>query len=187
MGVLLVAGLALSPVRAGAAEIVLARSGVEKLVTQALFRDHGRLTLAPAPCASYLDQPSVSLSGGRIHIRSHLTARVGFAVNADCVGIGLASWTTVSGTPVSAGGKVRLEDIRIDEVDDPDTRTLLVNSGLSGALPKAVELDIQSAVRTLLVQSVDQIQATVESFSFQDVSVVNDTLSMRFDFKLVGR
>jgi hypothetical protein len=156
-------------------------------VVQALFKERGRLTLTSGPCASYLDQPSVTLAGGRIQIRAHLSARVGFVVNGDCAGLQLASWTKVSGKPVPAGGKVRLEDIRIDEVDDPDTRTLLVSSGLASALPRAVALDVQGAAQTMLSQSGAQIQATVEAFSFQEVSIANDKLLLRFDFRLVGR
>jgi hypothetical protein len=172
---------------ANAAEIVLERTGVEKLVVQALFKDQGRLTLTTGPCASYLDDPSVTLVNGRIQIRSHLSARVGFVVNRDCAGFSLSSWTKMSGKPTAAGGVMRLDDIRIDDVDDPNTRTLLVNSGLSAALPRAVELNIQSAVQSMLMQSVNQIQTTVESFDFSEVSVLNDRLSMKFEFKLVGR
>jgi hypothetical protein len=172
---------------ASAAEIVLERSGVEKLIAQALFNDRGRFTLTTGPCASYLDQPSVTLGNGRIQIRSHLSARVGFVVNADCAGFALESWTKISGKPAPAGGFVRLVDIRIDEVDDPNTRTLLVNSGLASLFPKAVQLDVQTAVQSMLQQSVDQIQATVEAFDFQEVTVANDRLSMKFNFKVVGK
>jgi hypothetical protein len=170
-----------------AAEIVLEATGVEKLVVQALFNDRGRLVLARGPCTSYLDQPSVALANGRIQIRSHLSALVGFVVNGDCAGVSLASWTTVSGKPVAAGGAVRMEDIRIDSVDDPELRSILQNSGLAANLPRAVQLNVRSAVQTMLLQSVNQIQATMEEFEFQEVAVTGARLSMRFEFKLVGR
>ena len=173
--------------RVSAAEIVLEDTGVEKLVVQALFNDRGRLVLARGPCTSYLDQPSVALANGRIQIRSHLSARMGFVVNGDCAGVSLASWTTVSGRPVAAGGAVRMEDIRIDSVDEPDLRSILQNSGLAASLPRAVQLNVRSAVQTMLLQSVNQIQATMEEFEFQEVSVTGAKLSMRFEFKLVGR
>jgi len=173
--------------RVSAAEIVLEATGVEKLVVQALFNDRGRLVLARGPCTSYLDQPSVALANGRIQIRSHLSALMGFVVNGDCAGVSLASWTTVSGRPVAAGGAVRMEDIRIDSVDEPDLRSILQNSGLAASLPRAVQLNVRSAVQTMLLQSVNQIQATMEEFEFQEVSVTGAKLSMRFEFKLVGR
>lgn len=184
---LMALGLSWFGLSASAAEIVLERSGVEKLVAQALFKDRGRLVLASGPCSSYLDQPSVALVNGRIQIRSHLLARVGFVVNGDCAGIVLKSWTKVSGKPAATGGIVRLEDIRIDEVEDPDTRAVLVNTGLAVTMPRAVQLDVQGAVQAMLLQSVSQVQATMESFDLQDVAVIGDRLSMKFDFRLVGR
>ncbi len=172
---------------ASAAEIVLERSAVEKLVTQALFKDQGRLTLARGACAVYLDQPSVALSEGRIRIRSHLRANVGFPVNGDCAGVVLASWTRMSGRPVPAGGSVRLEDLRIDDVDNPDTRSLLANSGLGKAFPQAVDIDVRGAVQNMFAQTGLPIDATVDAFSFQEVAVSGERLRMVFDFKLTGR
>jgi hypothetical protein len=180
-------GLEFVAVNTHAAEIVLERSGVQKLVAQALFKDHGRMTISSGPCAAYLDRPTVALASGRIQIRSHLMARVGFIVNADCAGVEVSSWIKVSGTPVPQGGLIRLDDIRIDEVDDANMRSLLANSGLGNAFPHAVELDVQSAVQNALLQSVDQIQTTVESFEFQEVAVVNEKLQIKFTFKVVGR
>ena len=184
---LIAAVLSTTVFASSAAEIVLERSGVEKLVTQALFKDRGRLVLTRGPCASYLDQPSVTLADGRIRIRSHLSALVGFVVNGDCAGVSLASWTVISGKPMPAGGSLRLEDIRIDSVDDADTRSVLQNAGFGALLPRAVQLDVQGAVQSMLLQSVNQLQATIESFDFQEAAVVGDRLSMRFEFRLVGR
>lgn len=184
--VLLWLAVSCAQVPAQAAEIVLERSAVDKLVTQALFKDHGRLTLAGGACGSFLDRPSVSLGQGRIQIRTHLKAQVGVPVGDDCAGLSLSSWARVSGRPSSAAGSLRLEDIRIDEVDDPDTRAVLVNSGLASAFPRAVELDVRGAVQNMLARGDNPIQTTVDAFSFQDVSVVGDSLRMQFDFKLTG-
>ena len=185
--VLAAAVIATAAFASSAAEIVLERSGVEKLVTQALFKDRGRLVLARSPCTSYLDQPSVTLADGRVRIRAHLSALVGFVVNGDCAGVSLASWAVISGRPSPAGGSLRLEDIRIDSVDDADTRSVLKNAGFASLLPRAVQLDVQGAVQSMLLQSVNQLQATIESFDFQEAAIVGDRLSMKFEFRLVGR
>ena len=183
-----VAGLlAWACAHAGAAEIVLERSGVEKLVVQTMFKDRGRLLLTAAPCTAYLDQPSVTLVGDRVQIRTHLAARVGFVVNGDCAGVQLASWTTLSGRPVAAGGKMRLDDIRIDDVDDPDARALLANTRVAARLPVAVELDVRQSVQAMLAQGAVPLQATVDAFDFQDVAVTDGRLAMRFEFRLTGR
>lgn len=183
----LLAGVATLALQTSAAEIVLEQSGVGKLVKKALFKDNGRLMLLKGVCEAYLERPTVTLAGGRVQISSRLSGRFGANINGQCVGIGLASDTKVSGIPVAIGGVVRLRDIRIDEVTDPTTRRLLMDSRLSSLLPTAVDLDVQAAVKTLLAQSAEDVQATVESFSFQEVSVVEDKLVLKFDFKLVGK
>ena len=81
---------------------------------------------------------------------------------------------------------VRLGDIRIDDVDDANMR-LLLNSGLVPSLPNAVELDIMKAVRAMLQGAGGQIQAEVQALDLQAVGIAGNKLSIRLDFKLVGR
>lgn len=169
-----------------AAEIVLEHSAVDKLVAQAMFKNAGRFDLKKGPCYAYLENPSVELQDGRIRIRSHLSSRLGVESGGSCIGVGLASWTVVSGRPAANGGVVRLEDLRIDNVDDGTTRMVL-ESGLLPALPRAIELDVMKAVRDMLQGSGGQFQATVDSFQIDLVSVADDKLSVKFNFKLVAR
>jgi len=180
----LLAGIAAPSVRA--AEIVLEKPAVEKLLTQALFANNGRLNLKSGVCYAYLETPSAELNGGRVRIRTHLSARLGQEVAGSCLGVGLASWTTVSGRPTSNGGMVKLEDIRIDNVDDPTTR-LLLEAGLVPALPKAIELDVLKAVRTMLQASGTSFEVAVDSFSIQSVTAAEDRLAVKFDFRLIAR
>ena len=175
----LLAGIAAPSVRA--AEIVLEKPAVEKLLTQALFANNGRLNLKSGVCYAYLETPSAELNGGRV-----LSARLGQEVAGSCLGVGLASWTTVSGRPTSNGGMVKLEDIRIDNVDDPTTR-LLLEAGLVPALPKAIELDVLKAVRTMLQASGTSFEVAVDSFSIQSVTAAEDRLAVKFDFRLIAR
>jgi hypothetical protein len=171
---------------AQAAEIVLERSAVEKLVTQTMFNDAGRHVLQRGACFAYLDSPSVELKDGRIRIRSRLSSRVGLDTGNACVGVSIASWTVVSGRPAANGGSVRLEELRIDSVDDPAVR-LVLESGLLPALPRAIELDVLKAVRSMLQNSGAQLQTTVEAFQIESVVVGEGRLGVRFDFRLVGR
>jgi hypothetical protein len=165
---------------------VLEHSAVDKLLAQAMFKNAGRFDLRRGACYAYLENPSVELKEGRIRIRAHLVARFGVESPGSCIGVGLASWTVVSGRPVSNGGVVRLEDLHIDNVDDGTTRMVL-ESGLLPALPRAIELDVLKAVRDMLQGSGGQLQATVDGFQIDSVSAADDKLSVRFDFKLVAR
>ena len=171
---------------AAAAEIVLEHSAVDKLVAQTLFSNNGRYDLVKGPCSAYLDRPSVAIEGGRIRIRSHLTARVGVVDGRSCLGVSIASWTLASGKPVARGGSVLLTDLRIDQVDDPNLR-LLVESGLLAALPRAIELDVRQAVRGMLQGNSGQFQADVDTLAIDSVVAADDRLSIRFDFRLVAK
>ncbi len=172
--------------RAAAAEIILEHSAVDKLLAQTLFTNNGRYDLVKGPCSAYLDRPSVVIEGGRIRIRSHLTARVGVVDGRSCVGVAIASWTVASGKPVARGNLVVLTDLRIDQVDDPNLR-LFVESGLLAALPRAIEFDVRQAVRGMLQGNSGQFQAEVDTLVIDSVIAVDDRLSIRFDFRLVAK
>lgn len=150
------------------AEIVLEQTAVQKLIEQSLFKDNGRYYVNRGTCAAYLETPTVSLRDGRILIRSHMSGRFGAAVSGNCVGVGLASWTVVSGAPSAQGEVVRLTGIRLDDVQDANTR-LLLNSGLVPSLPNAIELDVLKAVKTMLQGAGGQIQAEVQGLDIQAV------------------
>src|ERR1700756_290630 len=180
----LTAALVLSATTAQGAEIVLEQSAVQKLVVQSLFKDNGRFYIQRGACSAYLDSPAVSLSAGRVVIRSHLSARLGMDFGDSCAGVDLASWATVSGVPSAQGTAVRLADIRIEDVGDANTRVVL-NSGLVPTLPAAFELDVLKAVRAMLQGTGGQLQVDVQALDIQSVQVADKRLSVRFDFRVV--
>ena len=176
----------LSTAPANGAEIVLEQSAVQKLVVESLFKDSGRYYIQRGACSAYLDSPAVTLTGGRVVIRSRLNARLGMDLGDSCAGVDLASWTTVSGEPSAQGTSVRLANIRIEEVGDANTRIVL-NSGLVPTLPGAVELDVLKAVRSMLQGAGGQLQVEVLALNIESARVADNKLSVRFDFKIAGR
>ncbi len=176
----------LSTATANGAEIVLEQSAVQKLVVESLFKDNGRYYIQRGACSAYLESPAVTLTGGRVVIRSHLNARLGMDFGDSCAGVDLASWTTVSGEPSAQGTTVRLANIRIEDVGDANTRIVL-NSGLMPTLPGALELDVLKAVRSMLQGASGQLQVAVQALNIESVRVADNKLSVRFDFKVVGR
>ncbi len=182
----LLAVTVLSTTTANGAEIVLERSAVQKLVVESLFKDNGRYYIQRGACSAYLENPAVTLTGGRVVIRSHLNARLGMDFGDSCAGVDLASWTTVSGEPSAQGTTVRLASIRIEDVGDANTRIVL-NSGLMPTLPGAIELDVLKAVRSMLQGASGQLQVEVQALNIESVRVADNKLSVRFDFKVSGR
>lgn len=171
---------------AHAAEIVLERSAVEKLVVQTMFNNAGRRDLQRGACFAYLESPSVELKDGRIRIRSRLSSRIGVDMGNACVGVSVVTWTVVSGRPAANGGSVRLDDLRIDSVDDPTVR-LVLESGLLPALPLAIDLDVLKAVRSMLQNSGAQLQTSVDSFQIESLQTGEDRLAVKFNFRLVAK
>ena len=182
----LLAVTVLSTVHANGAEIVLEQSAVQKLVVESLFKDNGRHYIQRGACSAYLDSPAVTLTGGRVVIRSRLNARLGMDFGDSCAGVDLASWTTVSGEPSAQGTSVRLVNIRIEEVSDANTRIVL-NSGLVPTLPGAIQLDVLKAVRSMLQDASGRLQVDVLALNIESVRVADNKLSVRFDFKVAGR
>ena len=162
------------------------RSAVDKLVSQTLFTNAGHYDLQGGACYAYLETPSVELKDGRIRIRSHLVSRLGVDVGGSCVGVNVASWTLVSGRPAANGGTVRLDELRIDAVDDPTVR-LVLESGLLPSLPRAIELDVLTAVRSMLQGSGAQLQTTVDAFQIESVQAGDNRIAVHFNFRLVAR
>ena len=167
----------LSSIGAHGAEIVLEQSAVQKLVVGSLFKDNGRFYIQQGACNAFLENPAVTLSAGRVVIRSHLSARLGMDLGDSCAGVDLASWDTVSGEPIAQGTTVRLADIRIEDVGDANTRIVL-NSGLVPTMPGAIELDVLKAVRSMLQGANGQLQVDVQSLNIESVRIADNRLSI---------
>jgi len=143
-----------TPVPCSASRLVVEASAIEKALNAQVFRDNGRYFLGgKSECNyPYLETPTVTLSGGRIHIRAHLSGRIGTKTPVGCVGASDSSWLTVSGKPYFRDGTLGLSDIRVDKVEKPYLgqliQGLLVRSsgeGLKFNLQRAVQEMIEPA------------------------------------------
>ena len=177
--------IALLATQAHAAEIVLERSAVDKLVARALYKDNGRYYLQRGVCHAYFEHPQVTLGDGRIRIRTRLTARLGQPAGDVCVGQALSPWLTVSAEPAASGGVVRLQKLQIEKISDPKLQ-LMLDAGLGAALPGAVELDVLKAVRDMLSTVEGDLRGTVERLDIASVAVADNRLHIKFDFRLIG-
>ena len=169
-----------------AAEIVLERSAINKLVARALYKDQGRYYLLRGACNAYLEQPDVTLGEGRVRIRTRLNGKLGQPAGEACAGQAINSWVTVSAEPAAAGGVVRLQKLRIEKVSDPMVQ-LILDAGLGGTLPGSVDLDVTKAVQDMLSTAQTDLRGTVERLDIASVAVADDRLTIRFDFRLIGK
>jgi hypothetical protein len=171
---------------ARAAEIVLERTAVDRLVQQTLFTDKGRYFLQRGACYAYLEDPVVSLAGGRLVLNANLSSFLGVIMNNQCIGVPLKSRVTVSGRPAQQGGVVRLVDLSIDNISDANTRAFVQQVVLQ-RIPQALEIDVASAVRSMLKQPNVPYTSDLERLDISAVSAENDRLGVTFDFKLLAK
>lgn len=179
--------VAVAPGPASAAEIVLERTAVDRLVQQALFNDKGRYFLQRGACYAYLEDPVVALAGGRLVLNANLSSFLGVLVNNQCVGVPLKSRVTLSGRPAQqANGVVRLVDLSIDNISDASTRGFVQQVVLQ-RIPQALEIDVAGAVRSMLKQPNVAYTGDLERLDITAVSAENDRLGVTFDFKLIAK
>ncbi len=169
------------------AEIVLERTAVDRLVQQALFNDKGRYFLQRGACYAYLEDPVVSLTGGRLILNANLQSFLGVLVNNQCVGVPLKSRVVVSGRPAQQpNGVVRLVDLSIDNISDPNTRGFVQQVVLQ-RMPQALEIDVAAAVRSMLKQPNVPYTGDLERLDISAVSADQDRLGVTFEFKLLAK
>ena len=174
-------------VNAYTAELHIERTAFDKLLVQALFKDDGRHYLSNKnPCHSFLETPSSSLRNGRIFIRSRLTSKVGVPAGKVCVGATVTSWTSVSAKAVVVDGSVRLDDLRIEEVEDQKLRFLL-SAGLAPEIPRSFDLDLRKAVGSILKSASPNLVANMAWFEIVSLLAQDEKLLVRFDFTLVAQ
>lgn len=168
--------------QADASELTIGRRAMQAMITAALFSDRGRWYLTPGNCFAYLETPRISLTAGRLVLDAHLVSRVGLDVGGACMGTGLTSDVQLSGKFVGSGSAVTLQDIRIDDVKDDDTRQALdlLQTAAGAALPHAVNFDMLD----LLQPAVDPgtgIKVTVTALEIAAVTTQAETVTVRFE------
>jgi hypothetical protein len=188
--VLLVACLSLSSVvgRAIASELVIGREALQTVMVASLFKDQGRWYLVKGKCYAYLERPHVALDGARVIIDAHLSSRLGLTVGDACMGTELISDVRVSGKLVGSGSHIEIDDIRIDNVQDENTRKVidLLQSATGGSLPKSANIDLLPLLKpTSVPGTVIKVSAT--NLAIAKVTTLADAVDVEFEIKLTAR
>jgi hypothetical protein len=169
-----------------ASELAVGARSVQKLVAEQLFDRHGRWYLLDnGPCYIFLESPRTRLSNGRLVLDAHLSARIGVAVGADCIGSGYASNVTLSGKLIGKGSTLTVDDIRIDHVEDGATAQVidLMEGAAPQALSRAFSLDVLAAVRGSPMVAAG-IPISLNQFRIADVTTRSDSVVVHFDLSL---
>jgi len=171
-----------------ASELVIGRDALQTVVVTSVFKDQGRWNLVKGKCYAYLERPHVALIAGRVIIDAHLSSRLGLTVGDSCVGTELASDVRVSGKLVGSGSHIEIDDIRIDNVQDESTRSVvaLLQSATGGSLPKSVNIDLLPLLKPTNVPGTD-IKVSATNLGIANVATLADAVDVEFEIKLTAR
>ena len=171
-----------------ASELVIGQDALQTLVVGSLFSDHGRWNLLKGACFAYLERPHVALTAGRVIIDAHLSSRLGVAMGDSCVGADMASNVRMSGKLVGSGSHITIDDIRIDNIQDDSTRSVIdmLQSATGGTVPHSMDLDVLPLLQPTSVPGTG-IQVTVTSLAIANVVTLANSVDVTFDIKLSAR
>jgi hypothetical protein len=174
--------------RATASELVIGREALQTVMVASLFKDQGRWYLVKGKCFAYLERPNVALDSGRVIINAHLSSRLGLTVGDACMGTELMSDVRVSGKLVGSGTHIEIDDIRIDNVQDENTRKVidLLQSATGGSLPKSANIDLLPLLKPTSVPGTD-IKVSATNLAIAKVTTLTDAVDVEFEVKLTAR
>ena len=174
--------------RAFASELVIGREALQTVMVASLFKDQGRWYLVKGKCYAYLERPHVALDGARVIIDAHLSSRLGLTVGDACMGTELISDVRVSGKLVGSGSHIEIDDIRIDNVQDENTRKVidLLQSATGGSLPKSANIDLLPLLKPTGVPGTD-IKVSATNLAIAKVTTLADAVEVEFEVKLTAR
>lgn len=180
--------LLLSPVAGLASEIAIENTAIEKMLIQQVYIDRGRYHLVQETrCQfAYLTSPAVSISQGRLRLKSRLSGRLGIEVGGQCSGLSDAFDVTVSGQPFFSGERLGLKDVRVDEVSNPLYKPML-QVLVTQALPRAIDFNLREGVQQMLAGQRPVYDVTVGRLSVTEITAENNRLSARLDFAVSAR
>jgi len=140
-----------TPTLGAASKLTVEASAIEKALNRQVFKDKGKYYLGKkSECNDpHLETPTVTLTGGRIHVRAHLAGRIGTASPAGCIGASDSSWLTVSGKPYFRDGTLGLSEIRVDKVEKPYLAQLMEGLVVRGA-GEGLKFNLKQAIQDAL-------------------------------------
>jgi hypothetical protein len=181
LGVVFVAATA----SAADSTLVIENTAIEKTLREQFFTDKGRFWLNKTDACnqSWLESPKVTASAGRLRIGVLFGGRVGAQVGGECVGGADAFNVTASGKPFYGGGRLGVEDIRIDSLSKEIYRPLL-QSVFNSMVPKALDVNLKETVVRLLAGRTAPYEVEINELVATEVTADADRVNVRLQFDL---
>jgi hypothetical protein len=165
--------------------LVIENTAIEKTLREQFFTDKGRFWLNKTDACnqSWLESPKVTASAGRLRIGVLFSGRVGAQVGGECVGGADAFNVTASGKPFYGGGRLGVEDIRIDSLSKEIYRPLL-QTVFNSMVPKALDVNLKETVVRLLAGRTVPYEVEINELVATEVTADADRVNVRLQFDL---
>jgi hypothetical protein len=183
----LVAVAAMGPVSAGAMEIKVSASALERTLDQQLFSGpDGRFYIKGkdgAACFVYVQEPKVSFLDDRVVVHVKTRSKLGAGVFGKCVGVSLATDADVSVIPEAEGESIGFRDARVDNLSASKELSFLLVPFLTRKLPGQMKINAADLVKTLLGQSarVTGYDVQLDNLKIYSMHVEDGALVVDFD------
>jgi hypothetical protein len=172
-----------------ASELILEHTAIEKTLKRDVFNAKGGRyhLIDPTTCAySYLESPQVSISGGRLKIKSHFISQVASQIGGECVGTSDEFDITVSGRPVYRGDKLVMDDVKVDDATNPVWRPL-IEIFIKSAGPHVLEINLKEAIQRMFKDASTPYEVSIDKILVSKLVAEENKIKATFDFVLLAR
>lgn len=169
-------------------EITIESSAIEKMLMDQVYVDRGRFHVLPEETCqyAYLSSPAVSITNGRMRIKTRLTGQFGAEVAGQCSGLSDAFDVTVSAIPYFSGDALTLKDVQVEEVGNPVYRPIL-QALMTRTVAPAIVIDLRQGLQRLLAGQRLPYAVVIERLDVQELHADDNRITARLSFKLLAR
>ena len=186
----LLTAMALAALNAGAVDVHLQFSALERMLAQQVFTQEGRRYVkgsAKTRCNfAYLEHPQFQGKDGRLVIRARFSGRSSLNMFGQCVGLGDAFTVVVTATPVFEKGNVALTGVTVTSDGKTGFYIRRVCAALSSSLAHDFHYPLAAEAQRALEDPGVQpdYRRELRQFRVPEIRVTNDALVLVVDFEL---
>lgn len=180
---------------AGAAELEIHYTAIQKILAQEVFTQDGRRYVKGSPAAkcsfAYLEHPELHGDNGRLSLKAHFTGRSALDVFGRCIGLGDSFDVYITAVPYYHGKTIGLKDVRVESrapggAPRNGYYVRRVCAALGDSLRKQFEYRVADDARRLLEQTAPEAAYRQEllDFNVPQIRVMADALLVTVDFRL---
>jgi hypothetical protein len=170
--------LLVSVASAGAAELQIQFSAIQKVLAQEVFTTEGRRYVSGNPSArcsfAYLEHPELSGADGRLNLKARFTGRSALDLFGRCIGLGDSFDVWITATPYYRKNAIALKDVKVESPGRSGYYVRRVCASLGDSLRKQFEYRIVDDAKRLLEQRSEKSPYRQELVDF-DVPAIRVT------------